>query len=125
MGIELIGSEAFIKVMLDKAKKLESKADKTRILKAGAEPIRKAMSEKAPRSSLPKAHMADNIIISDVKEGDFVNVGPEKSFFYGSFQEFGTKHHPPHPFAEPSYHEKKDEALNAMAAETKKVIEGD
>jgi HK97 gp10 family phage protein len=124
MPFELNGDVEFIKSMQKIAVKLESKKDKTRILKAGAEPIRKAMSQKAPRSMIAKEHMGDNIIISDMQEGDFVEVGPAKKFFYAKFQEFGTVKQNAKPFAEPAYLEKRQEAIEAMANETKKVIEG-
>jgi len=131
MGIELSGVDDFIKAMQAKAKKLESKEQKKRILMAGAVPIRKAMADKAPvgtgvsnqwDKSNPQ-HLKDNIVISEMKN-DSVDVGPEESFFYAGFQEFGTSHQPAYPFAEPGFLEKKKEAMSEMANETKKVIEG-
>ena len=124
MPIDFSGDADFIKTMQKKAQKLESKAEKTRILKAGAEPIRKSMEQKAPRSEIGGDHMQDNIIISDIKEGDFVEIGPEKKFFYAPFQEFGTVNQSAKPFAEPAYLESRKESLQAMAEETRKVIEG-
>jgi len=141
MGIELSGVDEFIKSMQAKAKKLESKSEKTKILKAGAEPIRKAMADRAPRGikktdtwqykvgkKYAIEHLKDNIIASDVKTDangeEYIAVGPEAHFFYGPFLEFGTSKMASQPFAEPAVIEKKNESLQAMAEETKKVIEG-
>src|SRR5690242_19845353 len=82
-------------------------------LKAGAEPIRAEAAILAPRG--PDApHIADNIVISvpsitgvvaeHVHEHEaVVAVGPEKSFFYGFFWEFGWIHHVAHPFMRPAF----------------------
>lgn len=81
-------------------------------LKAGAEPIRAEMAILAPRSD-EAPHIADHIVIGiprtnldahGIHEGDaVVAVGPEKSFFYGFFREFGTIHQAAHPFVRPAY----------------------
>ena len=136
MPIEFTGDTDFIKAMQKKAKALTDKNLKKKILNAGAEPIRKAMAEKAPRGvknpntweskagkKYAVEHLKDNIIVSDIKENDTVEVGPESHFFYAKMLEFGTSKMAAQPFAEPGYLEKRNEAIEAMANETKKVIE--
>jgi HK97 gp10 family phage protein len=90
-----------------------SQTIRTQALRAGAEPIRQAMSQMAPRD--PGApDLADNIVVSTVRKGGVtslisdeqtsaVAVGPEKKFFYGFFQEYGTVHHAAQPFARPAF----------------------
>lgn len=67
-------------------------------------------------------HLKDNIIISRVfGQGNkqYVNVGPEKHFFYSRFFELGTVHQRAKPFIEPAFLSKRHEALAAI----KEVIE--
>lgn len=87
-----------------------SKSFRRAALVAGAEPIRQNMAQMAPRE--PGApDLADNIVISNAKadglqDNDLataVAVGPEKKFYYGYMQEFGTIHHGAHPFARPGF----------------------
>lgn len=96
-------------------------------LKAGAEVIQKAASERAPRSSANKKHLADNIAISRVKTKEgvkYVEVGPTKGdnseFFYGKFLEWGTSKMAARPFLGPAAAEKKAEVVETM----KQVIKG-
>jgi HK97 gp10 family phage protein len=90
-------------------------------LKAGAEVIQKAASERVPRSHAHKKHLADNIIISRVKTKDgvkYVEVGPTKGdnseFFYGKFLEWGTSKMAARPFLGPAAAEKRDEVIETM-----------
>lgn len=75
-------------------------------LEESAEPMRDRMESLAPRS--PDApHLRDQMVISRARTEDAreaaVVVGPTKRGFYGSFQEFGTAHHAPQPFARPAF----------------------
>lgn len=134
MPIELTGMNE----MLTKFKKLESKFEKVKereeILQAGAEPIRKAMSDRAPRGvknmqtwqakagkEYAIEHLKDNIIISKMLLSS-VDVGPSKVFFYAPMLEFGTVKMSSQAFAEPAFLEKKEEALQAMADKMRKMI---
>lgn len=81
------------------------------------EPMRRRMGALAPRD--PGApDLADNIVISpstragvdesgvSLKADEFqaaVAIGPARGFFYGLYQEFGTIHHGPQPFARPAF----------------------
>ncbi len=126
MPIELSGMNE----MLQKLEKMGKNVDKVKAkaLKAGAEKIRKPIADLAPRSAIPHEHMADSIIISEVKKdsdgSEFVEVGPEKSKFYAKFQEFGTVKQKAKPFTEPGYLQGKKEALSTIAEVVKGAIEG-
>lgn len=43
-----------------------------------------------------------------------MHVGPDYKQRHGTLQEFGTAHHPPHPFMRPAFDEKKGEALEII-----------
>lgn len=95
-------------------------------IKAGAQIIQKAASEKAPRSTLVKEHLADHIVMSKVKtQGGvkFIEVGPQRSdnhkFFYGKFLEFGTSKMSPRPFMGPACEEQKTAVMETMKAAIK------
>jgi HK97 gp10 family phage protein len=90
-----------------------SKSVRMQALRAGAEPLQQTMSQMAPRRPGPP-DMADHIVVSAVRKGGVtsiisdedtsaVAVGPEKKFFYGFFQEYGTVHHAAQPFARPAF----------------------
>lgn len=82
-------------------------------LKAGAEPMRQAAADHAPRDEAAGApHLADNIIVAVATERQleatgnetpFVEVGPRREFFYGFFQEFGHGPGPAQPFMRPAF----------------------
>jgi len=80
-------------------------------LDAAAEPMRRRMSQLAPRE--PGApDLAANIVVSTARPRAWasptavaVAVGPEKQFFYGFFQEYGTAFHGAQPFMRPAFDE--------------------
>lgn len=96
-----------------------------RALLSGAEPMRAHAAALAPRDTQSNGpHLADHIVIGvqsarklknaglsaaelDVAQsGTVVEVGPSQKpsdHFYGYFQEFGTVHHPAHPFMRPAF----------------------
>jgi HK97 gp10 family phage protein len=98
-----------------------SKSTLRNALEDAAEPMRRRMSEMAPRE--PGApDMADNIVISTARTKSFegvqsaaVAIGPEKRFFYGFFQEFGTVHHGAQPFVRPAFDGGVTRALSDIA----------
>lgn len=103
---------------------------------AGAEVIRRAASEKAPRDT---GQLAESII-AEVKDVQplkaTIQVGPDKKHFYGLFVEMGhalvrgsrkaTKkvigHVPPHPFLRPALDENKQQAKAAVAEEIRRRL---
>lgn len=97
-----------------------SKRFQLEALEHAAEPMRRAMELKAPVGP-DRPHLRDTMTISrvrghDVKEAA-VAVGPAKSGYYGSFQEFGTAHHAPQPFVRPAFAEKAQEAMQRLGAD--------
>ena len=99
-----------------------------KILKHGAEPMAARMEQLAPVEE-GKPDLRDHISISStskvagpetlgsrrLNEGEAaVAVGPEKAFFYGLFQEFGTVRHGAQPFMRPAFDEKSGEALKLI-----------
>lgn len=97
----------------------------TQALIAGAEPMRREASSRAPRGSGTGPHLADDIVIGTVSarrlesqgRGDqtVVEVGPSKrphDHFYGYFQEFGTVHHRARPFMRPAFDLQARNSLN-------------
>jgi len=126
MGIELTGMSEMLAMLQKKGRNVENV--KAKALKAGAEKIRKPMADIAPRSKIPHEHMADSIIISEVKKdsagNEYVEVGPEEEKFWAKFNEFGTVKMKAHPFVEPGYLQGRKEALSTIAEVVKGAIEG-
>jgi HK97 gp10 family phage protein len=88
-------------------------------LHEAAEPIRKRMEQNAPVS--PEApHLRDVMVIRTSRGEDAretaVAVGPTRAGFYGSFQEFGTAHHAPQPWARPAWEATSGQALQILGA---------
>ena len=113
MGFKLEGMQELLK----KLETLGNEAEqvKQEALMAGAKVVQEAASKKAPRDT---GKLAENIVISDVKEDGIVDVGPDRDRFYGLFVEFGRKagakkgrKYPkadPHPFLQPAFEENID-----------------
>lgn len=76
-------------------------------LREAGEPIRKRMSQLAPKSALPGRHLQDNIAIANTKGIDerevAVAIGPTVEGYYGSFVELGTSDQPAQPYARPAF----------------------
>lgn len=103
--------------LADKKAKAENKA-----LRSGALVVKAAAAIRAPRSSAQKEHLADNIIVSNVRSDGgqkFILVGPQRGdnnkFFYGKFLEFGTSKMPARPFMGPAAAESTVQMVQAMA----------
>lgn len=86
-------------------------------LRTGAEPIRKAMEDKAPQRP-PKPDLKDEIVVSQARGQDAqekaVSIGPSKARFYGSFLEYGTAYMAAQPFARPAFDENWRQALDLI-----------
>lgn len=89
----------------------EAERAKEKALLEGAEVIRNAISENAPRDT---GALADNITISDIKDGK-VEVGNHPDQFYAHFLEFGTSKMSAKPFMEPAFLNNKERAQQKMA----------
>jgi HK97 gp10 family phage protein len=114
---------------------------KKRALNEGADVIKQSAKQKCPRDTSARnlakkystgKHLADNIIISDVKLGSngkpYVEIGPQlgdnNDFFYGKFLEFGTEKMDAQPFMEPAFIEKRQQALDKIADVIRGAIQG-
>jgi len=95
-------------------------------LKLAAEPIRDQMGRNAPRGREPlregRVRLAGSMTISTVRArrgstDATVAVGPGKGAFHGLFQERGTIHHGPQPFATAALNAKTKEALQIFGDE--------
>jgi HK97 gp10 family phage protein len=87
-------------------------------LREGAEVLREGISQRAPRSKSNTDHLADNIVMSGVKQaevGKYIEVGPDKKHFYGRFHELGTTKMPAHPFVGPALEEDGKAVMDTMA----------
>lgn len=112
-GKELAAALAAMPARLSRTVQLDA-------LRTGAEPMRRAMERKAPRSDVPP-HMADTMTVSNARvEGGAaaVAVGPSKRGFYGSFVEFGTSRMSAEPFARPAF----DETVPVSLAEVGRAL---
>ncbi|MFS1511885.1 HK97-gp10 family putative phage morphogenesis protein [Chengkuizengella sp. SCS-71B] len=113
MGFELQGMNDLVKKLEQMSNQSQEIADEA--LKAGAKVLRAKIEELAPRSTYNKEHLADNIIISAIKDGK-LNVGPTQDFFYAHFLEFGTSKMDPQPFVQPAFESCKDEIQQVMSS---------
>lgn len=83
-------------------------------VREGAEIIRQAAEDKAPRRT---GELADTMTATPPQgdgQGIVVKVGPHRHSFYGHFQELGTGPGPAQPFLRPALDEKKDEAARKI-----------
>lgn len=126
--IELEGMQEVI----DRVNKLGAKGEiiKKKALDKAGNLVKGSMEKKAPRSSLSKKHMADNIKVSDLEKEngvDFVEIGPNKGdnseFFYSKFSEWGTSSQPAQHWAENSVIENKREINNIIKEELQRGLE--
>ncbi|MCM8710805.1 HK97 gp10 family phage protein [Clostridium sp. SYSU_GA19001] len=126
--IELEGMQEVI----DRVNKLGAKGEiiKKKALDKAGNLVKSSMEKNAPRSSLSKKHMADNIKVSDIEKEngmDFVEIGPNKGdnseFFYSKFSEWGTSTQPAQHWAEKSVRENKREINNIIKEELQRGLE--
>lgn len=97
-----------------------------RALREGAEILRGGISRRAPQSENNTDHLADNIVMSGVKQsevGKYIEVGPDKEHFYGLFHELGTVKMSAHPFMGPALEEDGKEVINTMAGVLREELE--
>lgn len=80
-------------------------------VRAGAEPITEATSDKAPRlTGALSRRMMFRIFESSAAEVT-ARIGPEKSTFYGRYSEQGTKFEREKPWLRPAFDENRDKAF--------------
>lgn len=126
--IELEGMQELI----DRVNKLGAKGEviKKKTLDKAGKLVKESMEKNAPRSSLSKKHMADNIKVSNIEKEngvDFIEIGPNKGdnseFFYSKFSEWGTSSQPAQHWAENSVLENKREINNIIKEELQRGLE--
>ncbi len=105
--------------ILDRLKELGQRAApaENQALYSGAKIVRDNASQRAPRSSETKEHLADNIVISEPTQdenGKYVEVRPKAPFFYGKFLEYGTSKMTARPFMGPAKAESKKQVLETI-----------
>lgn len=125
-GIELTGIDELLNQLRRKLQNASARVE-NKALQAAGEPIAEAMREKVNRSGYKYAyHIKDNIRVSRVQRREgvkYVLIGPTKKVGWRAhFLEFGTSKMSARPFAEPSFHEKKGEALQILADEMRKGL---
>jgi HK97 gp10 family phage protein len=110
MSLQLHGMEQLLRQL----EQVGSEAERVKkdALLAGAEVVQQAASERAPRDT---GKLAENIVISDIKEDGTVDIGPDRDRFYGLFLEFGTSKMSARPFLQPAFEENKEQVQQKMA----------
>jgi HK97 gp10 family phage protein len=110
MSLQLHGMEQLLRQL----EQVGSEAERVKkdALLAGAEVVQQAASERAPRDT---GKLAENIVISDIKEDGTVDIGPDRDRFYGLFVELGTTKMSAKPFLGPAFEENKDQVQQKMA----------
>ncbi|ASA25420.1 HK97-gp10 family putative phage morphogenesis protein [Paenibacillus donghaensis] len=120
VSLQLEGMDE-IRRMLEGLAEKKGKAE-NKALRAGALVIKDAAELRAPRSRSQKEHLADNIVVTNVRTdagAKYILVGPQRGdnnkFFYGKFQEFGTSKMAARPFMGPAAVEGAPQMVTAMA----------
>lgn len=126
-NVELEGIDGLLHQLRQKLQNASSRVE-NRALQAAGEPMAEAMRQRVNRSKLNYAlHIKDNIRVSRVQRKDgmkYVLIGPTKKVGWrAQFLEYGTSKMSAQPFAEPSFHEKKDESLQILADEMRKGLQ--
>lgn len=113
--VELTGMEEMLKMLNMISERVATRAE-YRALNKGADVLKEGISERAPRRT---GHLSKSIEKSKVKKSKegvkYIEVGPNKSAFYGAFLEFGTSTIRAKPFMAPALEEKRDEIYGTMA----------
>lgn len=124
-NLELLGIDDLLTGLRQKLEAGAARVEK-KALQKGGELVAAEMRRRVRVSSRGRTHMRDDIKVSGVRTKDgikYVAVGPGKETGWRAhFLEYGTKNMAARPFAYPSFHEKKGEALQAMADELRKGL---
>ena len=98
----------------------EIKVGKPKVISAGKAAFAQAMKDGGTRAEAGQAARAANAAAGGAGRHAVVQVGPTHRAFHGIFGEFGTAHHPPHPFMRPAWDELTPEPMIGMIADTLK-----
>ncbi len=94
---------------------LKEAAEITRARAADLAPVLKELDKRREAGRL-KAHEIVSVSQQSDSNTAVVRVGPDKTAFYGLFEEIGTAHATADPFLGPAYEETKEEVLAKMSA---------
>lgn len=101
----------------------EIKVGKPKIINPGTAAFAAAKREGATRAEAAAAARAANQAAGGEGRSVVVSVGPTRAAFYGLFQEFGTRNHPPKPFMRPTWDALKERMLDTIASVLSEEIE--
>lgn len=118
-SMRLDGGQAIAKALQGLSQRITTKV-KRDALDTAAQPMARRMSQLAPKSE-EAPHLKEMIGVGTNARGQDVNetavaIGPTRSGYYGSFQEFGTAHHGAQPFARPAFDETAPKCLALVGA---------
>jgi HK97 gp10 family phage protein len=116
MGVQIEGMQELLKRLNSIGERAEPIKEKA--LQEGAKVMKEAISMNAPRDT---GKLAENITISDVKEGR-IRIGNHPDQFYALFLEYGTTKMRPRPFMEPAFLNNKERAQQKMADVIKREL---
>lgn len=123
--IKLHGVDDLLAAVRAKLQQGAARVEKNALRSAG-EVVAEEMRKRVRVSNRNSTHIRDDIKVSGVRTKDgikYVAVGPGKETGWRShFLEFGTRKMAARPFIYPSFHEKKDEAMQILADELKKGL---
>jgi HK97 gp10 family phage protein len=127
-SIELQGVDKLLETLRKRATKAVERTEK-KALQAAGEVLAAEMRLRAPVSDLNYSHhLRDNIRVSSVRRKDgikYVLVGPNKKVSWRAhFPEFGTSNMSATPYITPAFIAKKGIALQVLAAELRKGLDG-
>ncbi len=113
--VELTGLDDLLKELNALSERIAARAE-NKALREGAEILRAAISKRAPRRTGRLSKSIEKSNVKRSKEGvKYIEVGPNRSAFYGVFLEFGTSTIRAKPFMAPALEEKRDEIYGTMA----------
>jgi len=112
--VELTGLDDLLKELNALSERIAARAE-NKALREGAEILRAAISKRAPRRTGRLLKSIEKSNVKRSKEGvKYIEVGPNRSAFYGVFLEFGTSKMAARPFIGPALEEKQKEIFDAM-----------
>lgn len=101
-------------------------------LRDAGTPMAQDAAQTAPRSATPSkaGHMGDSIKMrkfTDQNSGNDVEsnywIGPDRTHFYGGFEEFGTVHESARPFERPAFDRGATDVIDRLGKELGEAVE--
>jgi HK97 gp10 family phage protein len=123
-SIDLSGMDAIFSKLESMSTKVANEVTKNALTKA-AEFEAVEMEKEAPRSNENDEHMADSIEVSNIKTKKgikYIEVAPNKKYFYYTFVNLGTSKMPANPFMARSFAKNKAKIREIIEEELKKGL---